>query len=320
MIRHVRHHEIDKDKWNLCIKRSINGQIYAYTWFLDIVAEEWDGLVENDYERIFPLVRKRKLGIDYLYQPAFTQQLGVFSMNLLSGEVTRSFLEAIPDMFRFAEINLNTLNKVPPGFPQVEEWLTHELDLIGTYESVRKDYSDNLRRNIRKAEHNGLQVVKNIKPEEVIRIFRAHRGRSIRNLADGDYHRLRRLVYLSIFKGMGEANGVITPENELCAGAIFLKSHRKAVFFFSGVTPEARSKGAMSFLIDHYIREHCRQHLTLDFEGSNDPNLARFYRSFGSKECHYPHLVINRLPLYLRLGLKFFQTVRSIRSGISGVW
>ncbi len=42
---------------------AFNGLIYAKSWYLDIVADQWDALVENDYEKIFPLVHRKKYGI-----------------------------------------------------------------------------------------------------------------------------------------------------------------------------------------------------------------------------------------------------------------
>ncbi len=57
----------------------------------------------------------------------------------------------------------------------------------------------------------------------------------------------------------------------------------------------------MPFLIDSFIRQNAGKNITLDFEGSNDLNLARFYKSFGSKECAYQQVKINRLPFPVNL-------------------
>ena len=58
---------------------------------------------------------------------------------------------------------------------------------------------------------------------------------------------------------------------------------------------------AMPFLIDNFIKEASNSGLVFDFEGSNDLNLARFYKSFGAIDEPYQNLKINRLPLFLRL-------------------
>jgi len=81
---------------------------------------------------------------------------------------------------------------------------------------------------------------------------------------------------------------------------VFFRSHNKVVWLFSGATGEARENGAMSLLTDDYIREHAGRELVLDFEGSLDKNLARFYRGFGSEECVFLRVQINRLPLLLK--------------------
>ena len=57
----------------------------------------------------------------------------------------------------------------------------------------------------------------------------------------------------------------------------------------------------MFLLVDNFIRENAGQALILDFEGSNDQNVSRFYRGFGAKEVHYSQVTINRLPGWVNL-------------------
>ncbi len=285
------------------MKRSVNGMVYAYSWYLDLVNSRWEGLVENDYERVMPLTPGKKFGIDYLFQPVFTQQLGIFSQSHLTDEVVQNFLDAIPKKYKFVEINLNTHNKVNEASPDFTPWITHEIDLIGSYETIRANYSTNLKRNLKKAQSAKISIVENIKPEDVVKLFRKNKGKHLNNLTDHDYDLLRRMIYVMIYKRIAYVAGAFSEMNELCAGAFFVYSNKKVIFYFSATDDIAKATGAMPLLIDHFIRKHANSHVTLDFEGSKDINLARFYKSFGAKKITYPHYHINRLNPLIKLGV-----------------
>ena len=67
MIKYLKYEHIDKEKWDECIEQSFNGVIYAYSWFLDVVCEEWEALVEGDYERVFPINFRKKAGVNIIF-------------------------------------------------------------------------------------------------------------------------------------------------------------------------------------------------------------------------------------------------------------
>ena len=71
MIKFVTHNEIDKRRWDECIANAINGNIYVWSWYLDIIHPRWDALIDGDYERVMPIAGKQKIGISYLFQPFF---------------------------------------------------------------------------------------------------------------------------------------------------------------------------------------------------------------------------------------------------------
>ena len=79
MINYFRHTQINKNRWDDCIGRSLNRRVYAFSWYLDLVCPGWDAMIENDYERVFPLTHHQKWRVSYLAQPYVTQQLGIFS-------------------------------------------------------------------------------------------------------------------------------------------------------------------------------------------------------------------------------------------------
>jgi len=310
MINYLQNNQINREKWDDCVQSAINGVVYAQSWYLDIVCENWEALVEDDYVSIFPLPVRQKWGIHYVYQPAFTQQLGIISRKQITEEIVNLFLDSIPRKIRFAEINLNTLNKASHKAFKINHWQNYVLDLISTHNQLYKNYSDNLRRNLKKAEKSGLSIIKNIKPEDVIKLFRENRGRNISGLGDTEFLKLSRISYQGIYKGQIMTYGILTSRNDLCAGAIILKGSGRIIFLFSGLSEDGRNLGAMPMMIDSIIKEQSQQHLIFDFEGSNDPNLARFYHSFGSTGCTYPHLRMNRLTFIIRAAVTLIKWLK----------
>ena len=304
MIRYVINSKIDTEKWDNCIKLSFNGIVYAYSWYLDIVHENWDALIEDDYERVMPLPGSRKLGVSYLLQPYFVQQLGVFSKNILTPAIVQLFIENIPKKYKLIDINLNSFNTTDTNSFDITPNKNYVLDLINKYPVLSKKYSTNTSRNLKKSLKNNLNLVKGVKPENLIQLFKDNRGKKIKNWKEKEYYRLHRLMYTAIRKGRGQAYGVYTEQNQLCAGAFFLKSQNRMIFLFSAASEEAKKTAAMTFLIDSVIRDYSPGELVLDFEGSNDKNLARFYKGFGAKEVEYLRLRKNNLNLLLNMFYK----------------
>lgn len=293
MIKYLKHNQIDKKLWDACIRQAFNGNAYAVSWYLDLVHEGWEALIEDDYERVMPLTGAKKFGSSYLFQPYFTQQLGVFSKSRLSPGIVETFIQSIPSHFKFVEINLNSFNKISDEKNTVSRNNNFLLDLINPYERLVKKYTTNTRRNLKKSAANKLSISKNIKPEELIKLFRNNRGNRLKKWDDSHYHILQRIMYIAVYKGKGVLYGVYTEFNELCAAAFFLKNNNRLVFLFSGSNQSARENGAMTLLIDSVIQEFASSRTVFDFEGSNDENLARFYRGFGAKKNTYPGLQIN---------------------------
>ena len=296
MIKYLSHREIIKEKWDKCISDSVNRLVYAYSWYLDIVSPGWDALIENDYESVFPLSNNRKFGINYIYQPYFAQQLGIFSRNLLTEVLVDRFLQAIPPQFHFIEIHLNTLNKVDNSRYRCIQRINHELDLINSYEYIFANYDQNTRRNIKKAQQENLILRRKVDPDELITLFRENYGKKEVRLHYLHYDILRRLIDYCLKHTFSAITGAFLPDGTFCAGAFFLKDESRVIFQLAASNSKARENSAMFLLVDGFIRENAGQPFILDFEGSNDKNVARFYKGFGAKEIHYSQVTINRLP------------------------
>ena len=301
MIHFLEHKSIDKKKWDTCIQRSANGMVYATSWYLDVVSPDWNALVAGDYEAVFPLTWRKKYGFHYLYQPSFTQQLGLFSVAEYSSEKTvQEFLSAIPERYRFVEINLNSKNVSTTDNYHTTNRHTHHLDLNEPLETIRNSYSENLKRNVKRASKFQVTASSHMKLSEIIKIFKNHKAKFIQPLKKKEYELLEQIIHEADQRSLVTLLGAETSTGKWCAGAVFLHSFHEYIFLFSAVNEVARKTGAMSMLIDHFISLHANENRLLDFEGSMDKKLARYYQSFGSKEIVYLQIRKNNLPSYVR--------------------
>ena len=294
MIHPLEHKAIDKAKWDATIAEC--GNIYARSWYLDIVHPGWEALVEDDYQAVMPLTGGKKFGIHYLFQPYFVQQLGVFSKSSPTPEKTVEFLEAIPKKYRFAEIRLNESNALSNELKGIEYHRNVLLGLNQDYEMIREHYHQNAKRNLAKAESCNLQLVETVIPYHVVALFRDNRGASLDKWGDAEYARLTRLAQAAIDRKHAFILGVSEKGiGQLLCAAIFMKTDHRITFLFSGLTEEGKQRQAMTYLLDQVIKKHAQQPVTFDFEGSDDDNLARFYLGFGGTEVRYPSFTYNRL-------------------------
>ncbi len=296
MIRFVNNENIDRNLWDKTIMQSSMPMIYAMSWYLDIVAPEWHGFIQDDYKTVMPIVSSRKFGLTYLYQPPFCQQHGVFGNNV-SADLVKEFIIAIKSKFRFAEIMLNEINELQVD--GVIQNVNITLALSKNIEEIRKAYNDNTKRNIKKAEQSGLTVHKGFAIENLISLFKANKGKTLEK-SDKWYKILKTLAYQLHYKGYANTYNVINQKNEIIAGILLIEFNKRAILLFSGAGNEARETGAMHFLIDSILSGISNTNDIFDFEGSNNSNLAKFYMGFGGKISTYPFVRINQLPICYR--------------------
>lgn len=262
---------------------------YALSWYLDVVSPGWEALVLGNYEAVMPLTFRVKYGVSYIFTPPFVQQLGIFCTTNINEE---AFIKAIPARFKYVDVNLNEANTIA-GLPNTNILL----NLNNGYENLYAAFTDSTKRNIKKAEKAGFDIKELPNATEVINLFKANKGKEV-GFANTEYGLLTTLVKTAKQQNACTVLGVVK-DKEIVAGAVFISAMGRHIFLFSGNNADARQAGAMHFLLARFIKEHAGTATVLDFEGSNNTNLARFYLSFGGYKTQYPKLKLNRLPFPL---------------------
>jgi len=300
-IEYIKNKDIDYKKWDLCIQKAINGNIYAYSWYLDIVCKNWDALIYKDYEAVMPITFSSKLGINYMLQPLFSQQLGVFSSKIISKKNILEFINAIPTKYKYVNINFNKYNKLDSEELKIKKNNNYELDLIPSYNNMQNKFSLNTVRNINKSKKSELTMVLNsCSVSTFVKFIKENAGEKVNNLTIQNFDIIKKIVSTALLKKCGTIFCVYNKLNELVSAAFFVFSHNKAIYLFASSTKEGKNLRAMFFLINEFIIKYSEKNLILYFEGSNIDGLSRFYKGFGAINCEYVNFKYNRLPFPLK--------------------
>lgn len=299
MISYLPHAKIDKKKWDHSIDNAGNGLIYAYSFYLDAMSDNWDALILNDYEMVMPLTWKKKYTIYYLYQPFYTASLGIFGNNI-SAETVNYFLKNMPAKFKYWDFYLNRDNLFYlTDFPMYER-SNYILPLNENYETLENRYATSHARNIKRARQTGNVVKKDIPIKEVIKLAK-QQSKDFSEIEENTFLDFANLYEFLKKRNQAITYGVYSSQNQLVASCAYFFSHQRAFYILVGNHPNGRTSGASHLMVDHFIREHAGENLVLDFEGSNVNSVAFFYKSFGAHLEKYPGIKLNKLPAIAKL-------------------
>lgn len=146
--------QIDINKWNDRISKSNNGLLYAKSFYLDAMADQWHGLIIDDYRSVMPLPWRKKYGIIYLYTPAFMQQLGLIGDETIDAETV---IQAVYSFARYGDYLFNFTNHAFETSVTCKNSNNYILDLSLGYDPINSNYKTNLRRNLNKSQADNLQ-------------------------------------------------------------------------------------------------------------------------------------------------------------------
>ena len=251
MIKYVGHKNIDLKKWDDCIEKSTN-LVYPLSWYLNCVAPNWNAFIlenNNIYEAVFPICYQKKIGISYIYQPFFTQQLGYFSIQP-NQEEFNEFLELIHKKFKHIITNLAIENT--PFSITINEEIKKEntnclLAIDKDYTIIKSNYNSNRKRDLKKASKNNLTCFESKDIDLLITIFKEFKGKFINELKSSHYNTIYNIFKEGEKRNQAKILFVKNENEEIQAGGLFVYTTTQIIFLFGCATSNGRTNGAMTY-------------------------------------------------------------------------
>lgn len=287
--RHLQRSDIDAARWDACVAASPRARIYGTSLFLDRMADEWDGIVLDDYRAVLPLPRRRKYGIDYLCPMPFSGPLAVYGKEPLPCD-TLDVLQQIPARFRLWDINLDVQGRDLPWPSTTRN--NHVLPLDHPYAELSAGFREALRQTLGQEREHG-HVRAGISMDTLLE--EALAAGALAGTSPYDRLRLKRLYQDLSVREKAFTLGWVE-DGRIVAGALFFRSPGRIYYMAAWSGEEGRKCGAAARLLDTVIREYAGMDAVLDFEGSDIPGVAFFFEGFGARPEPYRLVRRRRFP------------------------
>jgi len=288
-IKHIKHVDIDLKKWDRTVLSSQLPLVFAQSFYLNATCPKWDALVIGDYESIFPLTTKTKLGFKYLPQPSFTSQLGVYG--IINNEIELEFYNYITKQFNLIEIELNASNKIKEKGINLKK--TYVIDYKKEY-----NYNQNTKRNIKKAIDNGF-IIEEVDTKEILSLSKKYIDPFLEKEIGLSKDVVK--IFNDLLSSSIKTENLITfktvdNKKNIKAFAHFVHNGKHALYLKGTNFDKKDNSGSMHFLIEAAIKYFKNKTTIFDFGGGSNKGLASFYQGLGGSELNYSYLKINKLP------------------------
>ncbi|MEM9937045.1 MAG: GNAT family N-acetyltransferase [Bacteroidota bacterium] len=319
--------EISHEDWDAFIASSRQGGVYLLHGYLSAVTTGWEALIltENDqWVALMPIKLSKKVGFTAFLQQPYSQYWGIcfhpeldqstYSSLSKKRKAVLAILKKLPKIDLF-------IQQFSPHFdyPLPFHWggytlhtrYTYQLPLEGyevereneTFGQVWEGFSAPLRRQVNKAEKNGVSVRQTANMSDFSSLTQAQLSLG-HDISGGNPASMAVLARIGSFlreSGKGFILLAEGPDEKVLAAAIFSLFEGKLVYLAGVYDGSTASSGAMSLLMWRGIQTGMQKGAKLiDFEGSMIAGIETFFRKFGAYPVPYLQIRKNSLPLILR--------------------
>ncbi|WP_439183004.1 hypothetical protein [Carboxylicivirga taeanensis] len=288
--------EVHETRWNFCVENAFNSSPFGYCESLDLLCDDWIGLVVGNYEVVMPIPLNKRLGYSLIQMPIDVQQLGIYGSPAKIALVTSAIFRLLK-IFKFISFNSSLEPIIQLEGVKVEQRTTYQLSLNQDYNSIYAAYSRRVKRNLKFFSSKNLQVGfdSNVGNLLDLRVKMAADVAELK-LSQERLINYQQLISHWLSKGLAQLVTAFGSNHEPMSSGLFIKTQQGYIFFLLASSAEGRSHRAAFAVVDYFIKNNCYQKRVFDFWGSDISSIAQFNSGFGARPLSYHHYQKNDLP------------------------
>ena len=277
-------HKIDAIKWDNCVAAATHNNIFMYSWALNALCDNWDGLIINDYEAVLPLPWRKKWLLTYMHHVPLLAKISL----MVKAKIVvpaQTIATSLRNRFWFINFDIDNL--------YFEKWMVKKrcnyyLPLMATYEKLYANFTKECQKNIKKSITRGCALVQAPSIEKVVEIYDLAYGNFHEKQTNRDYTKIINFAKYALDNGKASIWEVQNEaDKKTLLAAILLQDKGRIYYWLAAPTATGRQCRASYFFINEIIKMNANSDKILDFEGSDIKDVAHFYQQFAPKTEWY---------------------------------
>lgn len=280
--------EIDPKQWDKLVESTTGSSPYAYFFYLDATAIEWEAYIAEDYSFAIPVGVVKKGGLARVYPPLF-----------------QGFIEPIGKMsaFDFKEFENSLLKRYKKGD------LLSKAPVLHTVARTTYSYQE-LDSSVFKLKSLAKRMINRFVKED----YTVKTGVDSRELTDFIVEQLAKKLKIYTSKDVNHFYNLVDAAQKegklytlaafqgtkLKAGLIGIYSKNELLYLKGAADKEAMKSGAMYALMNELIAEGHSKSLRINFGGSKVESIRFFYQRFNGQDVSYYHYSWDNSPFWFK--------------------
>ena len=281
--------ETSKEIYRKFCKGNSNVPIFLQPFWLDIVAENWQVILEQENNNsgevlaALPFCLKGNIVTKRIYLPDvsfyqsifFTEKTTEKQQQKIATTIFKKLPFILKSYFKFIP-EYNKINLTVLGFKQ-EVYTTYILQNSASYilsKHHQRQTQKAIKLNYQIEESQNLNASYHLIEDTFLR-------KKIKSKINFD--KLEKLQMVLKKHHCGQILDCKDSHKNILATLFFVEDSRSVYYLFSGYNMKFKNSGAITFLLNHVILRAFTQNKTINFCGSSNKNIANYFEGFGAK-------------------------------------